>query len=64
MAKNHWIAALLAFCMFTVWAAATEPQESCGEMERRLYLKPATTPLASPARRVEFREGSAPAAPS
>lgn len=64
MAKNHWIAALLAFCMFTVWAAATETQESCGEMERRLYLKPTTTPLAPPARRVEFREGSAPAAPS
>ena len=48
----------------TARADSKEPQESCGEMERRLYLKPATTPLASPARRVEFREGSAPAAPS
>lgn len=47
------ISMLLAAC--TVATAAAAAQESCGEMERRLYLKPATTPLASPARRVEFR---------
>lgn len=65
MAKNHWIGAVfLATCTCTSWAVAKEVQESCGEMERRLYLKPATAPLASPARRVEFREGPASVAPS
>lgn len=65
MAKNHWIAAvLLVILASAAWAVAEESQESCGEMERRLYLRPETTPLASPARRVEFCEGSAPVAPA
>ena len=65
MAKNHWIAAaLLVILASAAWAVAEESQESCGEMERRLYLRPETTPLATPARRVEFREGPALAAPS
>ena len=38
-------------------ACVAHGQESYGEMERRLYLKPQTSPMEKPARRAVFREG-------
>ena len=50
-------AALAAATLAVVLAADAHGQESYGDMERRLYLKPRTSPMEKPARRVAFQDG-------
>ena len=52
--KIKMLAISAAAIMVAQFAAAAE---SYGEMERRLYLKPATSPMEKPARCVAFQEG-------
>ena len=54
MKSTGFLAAAVAACAAVFAPSISPADESYGEMERRLYLKPATSPLEKPARRVVF----------
>ena len=47
----------IAACVAVLAPSISSAEESYGEMERRLYLKPETSPLEKPARSVVFQDG-------
>ena len=60
MKVNTLFCSVVGYCV--ACAALLEPassaaSESYGEMERRLYLKPRTSPMEATARRIAFQEG-------